>query len=563
MPKDGSKILRQQIKAGEKDLARILKDAQREVESKINKAIKKKNFASAASVRSGLYRGITSEYIKLNRKFDVFVDQQSNRVAKEWVGHVADDLPKGAKLIPFGQFSQKYLNDIVERVNPSTIDDRVLLNSRFGSMAKSDTDAIRVIVSDTLRKGAASGMTTPEMAREMKSRISEFSPGLILRDKNGRKMKADSYFAMINRTISANVARETYTSMSAEAGYDLQQVEGGITSGSLEPGDPCSRWAGKILSMSGTTKGYPTYAEAVADGLFHPNCIHSLSVVTPTGLPEAEEQRKEETKEGAEARKEVNKERKEEGLKPAKFGTASVANKGVKVTGDKLPKAKKVTEAKTFVPAKLPTNKEQTPLALKLTEKHGRILDEKKDFSNALRDYIRSGSSEILAVARGSVAGDSVKGKVLTAQVVKKRKQQLSTIDAGLSKATLGEDVRVWRGVKNLPSDRSIADKMIGTVISSDAPISTSISPRVAKGFAGADGAILEFTVGKDQSAFYADSMWRSKKAYAHIKKGGLGEAEVLLPASSKIKILGARVEDIDGVSRLIYEATMTTGVKF
>ena len=319
MAEKGSKKLRRQIKDGEKELAKILKDAKAEVERKIQKAVSKGNFATAASVRSGLYRGIVSEYVKLNRKFDVYVNEQGKRVAKEWGKELADDLPKGAKLISFGTFSKKYLDDIIEKVSPSTSDKRVLLNARFGSMAKGDVDEIRGIVVDTLRAGAASGMTTPEMANEMNRRVSAYKPGLVLRDKNGRRMAVDSYFAMINRTVSANVARETYTTMSAEAGYDLQQVEGGITAGSLQPGDPCSRWAGKILSMSGNNPKYPSYADAVADGLFHPNCVHTLSVVTPTGLPEAKKERAETGKEGAEGRAEVQKERKEDGLKPAKF----------------------------------------------------------------------------------------------------------------------------------------------------------------------------------------------------------------------------------------------------
>ena len=71
--------------------------------------------------------------------------------------------------------------------------------------------------------------------------------------------------------------------------------------------------------MSGNTKGYPTYAESLADGMWHPNCSHVLSVVTPTGLPEAKKERAETSKEGAEGRAEVQKERKEDGLKPAKF----------------------------------------------------------------------------------------------------------------------------------------------------------------------------------------------------------------------------------------------------
>lgn len=320
MPKDGSKLLKDQIKAGEKDLLRILSEAKGAVELKIKRMVKKGNFATAATVRESLYRGVVTEYIKLNRKFDVYVNKHGERVAKEWNDTLKDDLGDLSVALPtFGQFSEKYLNDIIERVNPSNADSRILLNARFGSMAKSDIDGIRAIVTDVFRIGAASGLTTKDMAEQMRSRILDFNPGLELFDKNGRRMNAESYFAMINRTITSTVARETYSSLSAEAGYDLMQIDGGITAGSLQPGDPCSRWAGKIVSMSGNTPGYPTYADALAAGVFHPNCVHTLSVVTPTRLPEAKEERKETAEEGREARKEVNEDRKEDGLKPIKF----------------------------------------------------------------------------------------------------------------------------------------------------------------------------------------------------------------------------------------------------
>ncbi|MEG1501987.1 MAG: phage minor capsid protein [Synergistaceae bacterium] len=40
----------------------------------------------------------------------------------------------------------------------------------------------------------------------------------------------------------------------------------------------CSPWGGKILSLTGETKGYPTMEEAKASGLFHPNCRHTYSL---------------------------------------------------------------------------------------------------------------------------------------------------------------------------------------------------------------------------------------------------------------------------------------------
>ncbi len=43
----------------------------------------------------------------------------------------------------------------------------------------------------------------------------------------------------------------------------------------------CSAWEGKILSLTGETRGYPTVLEAVMDGLFHEGCQHVTKVYSP------------------------------------------------------------------------------------------------------------------------------------------------------------------------------------------------------------------------------------------------------------------------------------------
>jgi len=157
---------------------------------------------------------------------------------------------------------------------------------------------------------------------------------------------------MINRTLQAKVQRDSYNATVTDAGYDLVQIEGGITAGSLEsPSDPCSRWAGKIISLTGATKGYPTYADTVADGMWHPNCAHYTSAVMPYRIDEAKEEEKEVAKEGAEARREVNKERKDDGLKPNKYagtdGKAATSGGKPKPTEFVPPQQISVPTAKT------------------------------------------------------------------------------------------------------------------------------------------------------------------------------------------------------------------------
>ncbi len=310
-------LLKRQIAEGEKDLRRIVKDAQKRVEGRINDAVKKKNFATASSVREGLYRGITTEYIRLNRQVDGWVDERATKQMKAWHALSLESLNEEALAgKTFGAFSKKYADDIISRINPSNIDERVLLNARFGSMALEDINTVRVAVSDVIREGALTGMTNKQLSAEMMTRVAKIKPGLVLRDRLGRKMNADAYYAMLNRTLHTTVARETTASTMADAGFDLAFIEGGITQGSLEPNDPCSKWAGKIISMTGQTKGYPTYADALADGVFHPNCVHSARPLSSSEIPEAKKERAEIAKEAREGLKEVNDDRKERGLNP-------------------------------------------------------------------------------------------------------------------------------------------------------------------------------------------------------------------------------------------------------
>ena len=92
-----------------------------------------------------------------------------------------------------------------------------------------------------------------------------------------RHVKASTYAEMLSRTLTANTyrdaAQESILEQFGEFG-DLVEIEGI----SIYPDSPCIPYQGKILSLTGKTKGYTTIDEAKANGLFHPNCIHSFAV---------------------------------------------------------------------------------------------------------------------------------------------------------------------------------------------------------------------------------------------------------------------------------------------
>ena len=273
------KLLKAQIAEGQKELLRITSDARKNIELQIVNAVKKENFIKAANIRDGLYKGIAEEYVRLNRGVDDWTVRRSTDVSKAWHALAIDDLPKAAASSTFGQFSEKYLEDIIGKINPATVSENVgvNLNPQIGGMLNEDIRAIRTAVSETVRMGALTGMTYPQMSAEMIRLSNSIKPGVSFIDKAGRKWNTDSYFGMLNRTLHANVARETYQDTTVDAGFDLIRITG-ISS---DPKSPCIPYQGKILSITGETKGYTTLSEAKAAGLFHPNCIHNQEVYIP------------------------------------------------------------------------------------------------------------------------------------------------------------------------------------------------------------------------------------------------------------------------------------------
>lgn len=90
-------------------------------------------------------------------------------------------------------------------------------------------------------------------------------------DKGGRSWDIASYTEMATRTGLIQTRVQGHVDRIREHGGDLVRVS--------EHSDTCPKcepWQGKILSLSGSTKGYPTLDEAISAGLFHPNCSHRI-----------------------------------------------------------------------------------------------------------------------------------------------------------------------------------------------------------------------------------------------------------------------------------------------
>lgn len=111
---------------------------------------------------------------------------------------------------------------------------------------------------------------------------------------DGKRWHLDSYVRMAGRTMAQHTMIEGQLDGMVARGRDL-----GVVSDSVRECKKCRPWEGKLLSISGASVGQEvgglvvvgTIAEAIADGLLHPNCTHRFDPYTPglTIVPEPRE----------------------------------------------------------------------------------------------------------------------------------------------------------------------------------------------------------------------------------------------------------------------------------
>ena len=92
--------------------------------------------------------------------------------------------------------------------------------------------------------------------------------------RSGKQWNMSSYVEMLARTTVMKIHNEAVKNEFVAHGEDLV-----IISNHLPTCEMCKPWNGRIVSLTGATKGYPTMTDAEAEGLFHPNCRHAFSCI--------------------------------------------------------------------------------------------------------------------------------------------------------------------------------------------------------------------------------------------------------------------------------------------
>ena len=280
----------------EEALERI-REARRNVGKIVSAAARERGLKLTGRNRDKLYALIDGEYAKLEiglRSWSKELVGDGVKAGFEEAMAALKDVD-GAKLTRFDRKLAEQVFDIISPGNESQ-----LAGVLTKKMKDTDLANLRRAQRDTERQAILEGWDSGRKARELKMRWGELAGGMEnakFVDAAGKTWDTDAYVKMLVNTTAERTRREGYMEGLAENGDDLVKVE--VVDG--DACEVCADWDGRILSISGTDKRFPSYQDAVDDGMFHPNCRCRLERVDEEWDADEIEEQAEENAEREEA----------------------------------------------------------------------------------------------------------------------------------------------------------------------------------------------------------------------------------------------------------------------
>lgn len=175
---------------------------------------------------------------------------------------VADELPEIVQ--SFGRTNAQAVRALVTETVTA-------LESTHFQILRSTLDVYRQVVVEAGAADVVTGARTRRQAAQQA--LDRFAnrgvTGFV--DRAGRRWNLESYTEMAMRTTTGRAQVAGALDRMTAAGRDLV-----IVSDAPQECSVCRPWEGRVLSISGSTEGYPSVAAATGAGLFHSNCRHAL-----------------------------------------------------------------------------------------------------------------------------------------------------------------------------------------------------------------------------------------------------------------------------------------------
>ena len=254
-------------------LIELYKRAEKEIGTKLLRAVLKAGTKKALSVRR-LEQELKAVYKMLDELKKAGESASAEMVTASFNGGIAVARKQlkaaGIPLVAeMGGVHEKAM-----KVYSSMIGDR--LADVVTTVGRTTADIYRQLQLDSVLIGTVAGYETINTTIRQMEKTGEAQGLVAFVDRSGKQWNMSTYVEMLARTTVMKIHNEAVKNEFVAHGEDLV-----IISYHLPTCEMCKPWNGRIVSLTGATKGYPTMTDAEAEGLFHPNCRHAFSLYIP------------------------------------------------------------------------------------------------------------------------------------------------------------------------------------------------------------------------------------------------------------------------------------------
>jgi len=166
----------------------------------------------------------------------------------------------------------------IEAIVTSTYNDFANgLTLTYKNAERTISEAQRVAIRRKMAETTIEGTTLKAKTAAIKKTFT--NTGIVaIRDRSGKAWQLDVYAKMLGRTKQMQAHNTAVGMRMVEHGFDLAIISG---HGSTCPS--CGEWEGRIISLTGATKGYPTLEDVEGNSghIFGPNCRHVFDPYHP------------------------------------------------------------------------------------------------------------------------------------------------------------------------------------------------------------------------------------------------------------------------------------------
>ena len=250
----------------------LVRKTMREIRGELANLSGELNLAGNAQDREKVYAAIRRRMSLLSRRMNTLMEAQNEEAAK--------GAAKSASALTGLEvkYSPSRAKAICELVTPAQGENiAAVFTDRMG---RALINSLREATVGMLREQAVAGGSMVDMSRDLAARWAKAAKmeDPKFTDAAGHVWNTKTYIQMNVRTNTMRVYNDCLAdNVARETGGDLMRISTG--------GDAdcdCAAWEGCIISLTGKTKGLPTYDDARNGGCFHPNCTHTLEYVDET-----------------------------------------------------------------------------------------------------------------------------------------------------------------------------------------------------------------------------------------------------------------------------------------